>query len=122
MRELGPLVVSALARVEVPAALWRKVRSGALAAASVERVLRAFVIDLTGGRDERPRFGVVDVLPTVLDRAAMLAGSRGLRAYDAVQLASALAARDADPSCTAFACFDDDLRAAAAADGFELVP
>jgi hypothetical protein len=44
-----------------------------------------------------------------------------VRAYDAVQLASALAARAANPGCREFACFDEGLRAAAAREGFALV-
>ncbi len=46
----------------------------------------------------------------------------GLRAYDAVQLASAEAARAADPGCDSFACFDASLRDAAAGAGFALYP
>jgi predicted nucleic acid-binding protein len=63
-------------------------------------------------------FEVVAVRSAVLDAAARLTSTRGLRAYDAVQLASALAARAADASIQLFACFDEDLRAAAAQDGF----
>jgi hypothetical protein len=58
----------------------------------------------------------------ILDEAAARAASHRLRAYDAVQLASALAAREADADCDSFACFDSDLREAAAASGFALIP
>jgi predicted nucleic acid-binding protein len=53
---------------------------------------------------------------------ARLCAVHALRAYDAVQLACALAARDAVPECQTFAAFDRQLRAAAAAEGFALVP
>ncbi len=46
----------------------------------------------------------------------------GLRAYDAVQLASACAVNAAVPEGTAFVAFDKTLRAAAAAEGLELLP
>lgn len=58
----------------------------------------------------------------VLEAAARLCAVHGLRAYDAVQLASALAVRDAVPECRTFAAFDRQLRAAAAAEGFTPAP
>lgn len=58
----------------------------------------------------------------MLETAAQVSATHALRAYDAVQLASALAAREADPGCTEFACYDADLRAAAARSGFSLIP
>jgi predicted nucleic acid-binding protein len=54
----------------------------------------------------------------VIDDAAHLVAVHLLRAYDAVQLATARAVRAADPSCTTFACFDQQLAQAAAAEGF----
>jgi len=50
----------------------------------------------------------------VLADAAHLAGSRGLRAYDAIQLAYARAARAVDQKVDRFLCFDEQLRDAAA--------
>jgi hypothetical protein len=77
---------------------------------------------MLGAVDEEPRFAVVALAPVVLDAAAAALPTHNLRAYDAVQLASAIAARDADPLCTSFACFDSELREAAATAGFELLP
>jgi hypothetical protein len=57
----------------------------------------------------------------LLAAAASLLPRHGLRAYDAVQLASAFAAREADPLCSVFACFDRALNEAAEANGFGLV-
>lgn len=122
MRALEVLIVSALARVEVPAALWRKERSGELEAAHAEVLVAAFEADFGGTQYEPPLFATVAVAPEVLDFAARLAAVHSLRAYDAVQLASALSAAEADPDCHSFVCFDEDLRAAAARAGFALVP
>lgn len=122
VRGLGALIVSAIARVEVPAALWRKERLGELDAAQAEVLVAAFEADFLGTADESPRYAVVAPGPAVLDSAAQLTAHHGLRAYDAIQLASGLAAAGADPECEAFACFDDELRAAAARSGLALVP
>lgn len=122
MRGLQALAVSALARVEVPAAIWRKHRLGELDAPSARTLTQAFEADWHGSAEAGPRFAAVAASPRVLDDAAARAASHALRAYDAVQLASAVAAREADPGCILFACFDEALRSAAAADGFTLLP
>jgi predicted nucleic acid-binding protein len=115
-------VVSALARVEVPAALWRKQRIGGLDPTDARILNDEFEDDFYGYGTTPPRFAALDVSTVVLEDATRLAAAHGLRAYDAVQLASALAARAADPGCDAFACFDAELRDAAAAAGLALVP
>lgn len=114
--ELGPLVVSALSRVEVPGAFWRKHRRGEMAAADARLLSDAFAEDL------RSRFAATAASGAILGHAGALVAVHPLRAYDAVQLASALAARKADPACTDFACFDGALRDAAAAEGLTPVP
>jgi predicted nucleic acid-binding protein len=122
VRRLRSLIVSALARVEVPAALWRKERLGELQSVDAEVLVAAFEADYHGTDREPPLFAAVALMPEVLETAAQITAAHALRAYDAMQLACALAARDADPGCTEFACFDDELRAAAARSGFGLVP
>jgi len=122
VRELDAIAISALARVEVPAALWRKHRDGELDASATAVLTAVFERHYRGDRDHEARFGVVAAGPAVLDDAAARAAAHGLRAHDAVQLASAISARTADPDCDAFACFDDELRAAAGAVSFVLVP
>lgn len=122
MRSLEAVAVSAVARVEVPAALWRKQRAGDLSAGATGILARTFEADFHGDEPAPPRFSVVAVTTAVLDEAAGLVAVQALRAYDAVQLACALLARGADPECTAFACFDEGLRQAAAERGFTLVP
>lgn len=109
------LVVSAVARVEVPAALWRKSRTMDLAVEDAAVLVQAFEADWT---DPDRRLLPISLGPAVLSDAARLTGTHGLRAYDAIQLACARAARAADDSVDAFLCFDDDLRDAAAREGF----
>lgn len=119
VRSHATLIVSALARVEVPAALWRKARTGALDAADAALLTRAFHTDRTGVGDRPPRFSAVSMTSEVLDRAARLVAVHPLRAHDAVQLASAIAAREADPACTRMLVMDHQLTRAATAEGFE---
>lgn len=122
IRALEVLVVSCLARVEVPAALWRKARLRELDADDARILTDEFEADYFGTDEEVPSFAVVGLPTELLDRAADLAATQGLRAYDAVQLASALAAREADPACVELASFDADLREAAARTGLSLIP
>ncbi|WP_308466067.1 type II toxin-antitoxin system VapC family toxin [Rathayibacter soli] len=119
IRELEAMLVSQLCRVEVPAALWRKNRMLALTAQNARVLVRAFENDLFN--TDGPLVPV-RVTSAILDVAASLAASHGLRAYDAIQLASALAARELDPACLIMAAFDHELRDAAAREGFQLLP
>lgn len=122
IRALHLLVVSAVARVEVPSALWRKARTHALDNDVAGILASAFELDFHGGDDSPPRFAVVSLTEPVLVAAAREAARHALRAYDAVQLASALAVRETDPRCSHFACFDAELRHAASRESFKLVP
>lgn len=117
VRKLAPLVVSQLARVEVPAALWRKHRIGEMTATDAAVLVADFEADYFGDTDAPPRFSVVAVTATLVDAAAHLVGVHGLRAYDAMQLASALAVADAVPDGIDFLAYDGALNAAAAAQG-----
>lgn len=122
IRDLDTLVVSALARVEVPAAIWRKHRMGQLDLTDTAILIAAFEADYHGSTIDQPRFGVVAPTAAVLEASARLAGVHGLRAYDAVQLASANAATQVLLDCRTVAAFDVTLRAAAVAEGFRLLP
>lgn len=122
IRALVTVAVAELARVEVPAALWRKQRMGELSAGDARLLTADFEADYFGTGTEPPRFVAVAATGSLLDEAAALCASHGLRADDAVQLSTALAVRRTDESCAAFAAFDRPLRAAAAAEGFDLVP
>jgi hypothetical protein len=114
--ELTNPVVSAIARVEVPSALWRAVRRGTWAADDVLLLDAAFAWDW----EEGGRFGVIAPVPAILEQAARLVAVHPLRAADAIQLASALAAARAEP--IGFACFDRRVRDAAASEGLTLIP
>ncbi|WP_349901711.1 type II toxin-antitoxin system VapC family toxin [Parafrigoribacterium humi] len=122
IRALTTMAVSELARVEVPAALWRKHRMGQLSVASASILVRAFEADYSPGGGGDTVLIPLAVSSILLEKAAALTSAHGLRAYDAVQLSTALAARVADPECSVFAAFDDQLREAAAKSGFELLP
>jgi predicted nucleic acid-binding protein len=122
VRGESALVVCALARVEVPAALWRKHRTGHLDAEEAAALASDFEADYRGTEYGAPRFGVVRVTARLLDKAAAFPALNDLRAQDAVQLAAALAADAADPDLTEFLCFDARLRVAAAAHGLRPAP
>lgn len=117
-----PIVVSQLARVEVAAALWRKHRLGELGLSDTRVLVADFEYDWHGESGGEGRFGVVAPTTALLEGAAALVAVHGLRAYDAVQLSSALGAREASPDCNDLAAFDHQLREAAEAEGFGLVP
>ncbi|TFC17384.1 PIN domain-containing protein [Cryobacterium algoritolerans] len=119
IRSLEAMQVSQLCRVEVPAVLWRKIRMNALTQRDAHVLVRAFENDLFGA--DGPLVPL-RISSAILDDAATLVESYGLRAYDAVQLASARTAREIEPDCRSFAAFDDQLRVAAAAEGFQLIP
>lgn len=122
IRALTNLVVAQIARVEVPAAIWRKTRTGELPAASARVLVTAFEADFFGADHGPPLFASINLGAGLLDDAALVSATRGLRAYDAVQLAAARVAAAADPTCRTFAAFDHRLRTAAAAEGFVLIP
>lgn len=115
VRAYDVLVVSVLARVEVPAALWRKQRIRELSEEDAGVLTAAFEADWD---DDHGPFVPLVVSTSVLEEAAALAARHGLRPYDAVQLASAAAARAAGLELTAFLCFDRDLSAAAVREGW----
>lgn len=114
VRTVDLFVVSALARVEVPAALWRKSRTGELAVADAALLCEVFTQDWA----QRGRFVPVAATATVLVDAAGLVARHGLRADDGVQLASAVTARRADPGVDTLLCFDRDLADAGTREGF----
>ncbi|MFA9270392.1 MAG: type II toxin-antitoxin system VapC family toxin [Baekduiaceae bacterium] len=120
-RHIPDLAVSDLARVEVTSAFWTKVRTGELPADDAVLLEAWFATDWHGDGRQPPRFAAIPASPAILERAVALVSRHALRALDAVQLASALAARDADPDLGTFLGFDDRLNRAAAAEGFAVV-
>ncbi len=117
----GPIIVSSLARVEVPAAIWRKYRIGELDADDAAVLVQDFESDYFQTDLDTPRYIVMST-DQVLDHAARIAAVHQLRAYDAVQLGSALCARDVAQDCLSIAAYDAQLRSAARREGFQLIP
>jgi predicted nucleic acid-binding protein len=122
VRAASDLVVAQLARVEIPAAIWRKQRLRHITTREAQLLTLAFETDYFGSVAGPARFVVVATTAAVLDEAARASAVHGLRAYDAVQLASALSARRADSDCDSMTVFDRGLRTAARREGLELVP
>lgn len=106
----------------MPAAIWRKHRLGELAPEEARLLASEFEADLWGEGEGAPRFAAVSVSEAIVGAAAVLVARHPLRALDALQLASALAAHEAVPELDGFACFDERLRTAAAAEGVSLIP
>jgi uncharacterized protein len=113
LRETSELVSSRIAYVEAHSALARAHAGRRLSAAEHGLVQEAF---------ERlwARIAIVAVDEPLVDRAAALARAHVLRGYDAVHLAAAVMVAGGAP--LAFACFDGELRAAAAREGLALYP
>lgn len=107
------LVVSALTRVEVASALWRRARETGAGASGARALLDRQARDEQGW--------IVLGVDTALPGAAEQLGRHPLRACDAVQLATALQARE-HAGVEAFLAFDARLREAAAAEGFRVLP
>lgn len=110
--ESGEIVVSALCRVEATSTISR-LRKGRRILP--DEAIRAFdlVAEIMGS------FAVQPITPQVLDIAANLAEKRCLRALDAVQLASAIAAQDqSGKSDIRLIASDKELLEAAQKEGF----
>jgi uncharacterized protein len=116
-----PPMISELTRVELPSALWRKHRLGQLSAQDASDLSTDFEADYYGEAGQ-PRFAVMRISDRTVAAAARLVAMADLRAGDAIQLASALVAREVGREVTAFATFAARLRTAAAIEGFTLVP
>ncbi len=110
-----PICMS-LARVEVTAAFFGKARSGEITVGVAEVLRDVFLADWLEGRflhvapDER-----------IEAEAAQLASAYLVRGFDAVHLATALAARRTVPELAVFVCFDKRLSQAALGESFELL-
>jgi predicted nucleic acid-binding protein len=104
---------TAIAHVEATAALTRMGKGGRLTPAQLRRGLEDLG-DLWSG------IYVHEVDGTLLSRAAESTRVHALRAYDAVHLAGALSFAAGEE--VEFACWDRELREAAAKHSFSLIP
>lgn len=88
MKSGNVILLARITRVEVAAAIARRLKGGNIATADAQNALAAFQHDLTNN------YLTVEITPVLLSVATTLATKRALRGYDAVQLAAALEAND----------------------------
>jgi uncharacterized protein len=110
------LVILSLSRVELRAAVQRRVRSRELSSEAASAVIAAFSEHLSSV------YVVQHVTEALLERAVDLIGRHDLRAYDSIQLAACLTlpVQDSEGRAT-FACADGRLVAAAEAEGWPVM-
>ena len=108
------LAVSVLGYVEARSAFARRRRAGDLSAADHRTIVR----DLDGAWD---RYVTLEVTGTMIAAAVPMTDRHGLRAYDAVHLASASLLRKRLGTVMLLASWDDELDAAAAREGFQIL-
>ncbi|MEW6210582.1 MAG: type II toxin-antitoxin system VapC family toxin [Acidobacteriota bacterium] len=109
------VLISQLTPVEISAALGRKYRRGVISKFVFYQARRILVYHLNG-----QQYKVINLSQRIVNEAFRLTFERSLRAYDAVQLASALiASARFDLSRFVFITADSDLEAAAQAEGFQ---
>ncbi len=82
------VLLARITRVEVAAAIARRLKIGSISAGDAQNALAAFQHDLTNN------YFTVEITPILLSAAMSLATKHSLRGYDAVQLAAALEAND----------------------------
>jgi predicted nucleic acid-binding protein len=111
-RRARAIAVSRLSMAEVPAALARRARRRDLDDGRARAAALRFESDLAD-------FGVVEVRPRVLAQAAELVWTADLRAYDAVQLASAVELSRQGATPVTFVAADAVLLRAAASQGLK---
>jgi len=109
------IFLTRIARVEVIAAVTRRRRGGVLPIAAATSLLAQF------RHDAAHQYNILEVTPAMLTDAERLAEVHGLRAYDAVQLATAVelhqARSRAGLSQLTLISADQELNSAATAEG-----
>jgi predicted nucleic acid-binding protein len=108
------VALSRLAWVELHAAVARRGREVPNDQSALEEVKRCFAEDWF-------LFLIVEVSQSVVEMAGEYADIFSLRAYDAVQLASAARLRDRVDPALKFACFDRRLNKAASTLGMQVL-
>ena len=115
VRDADLAATSALAYAEARAAFARRYREGELARADYRRVVKALEADWR-------RLLRVQVVEPLIREAARIIDKYGLRAYDAIHLASALELRRGLQAPVTFACWDSQLSRAARREKFIAQP
>ena len=110
------IFISRIASVEVTAAIARRRKGRSVTATQASSILSRFRKHLAG------RYTIAEVTPTLLTDAMKLANTHEMRAYDAVQLATAIEVQRQwlrlGQGGIVFVSSDKDLNAAATAQGF----
>ena len=83
-----PIYIARITTVELASAIARRRKGGSLTVHRANSILSRFESHLAG------RYLVTEITPTLLNTAKKLAQTHELRAYDAVQLATALGLND----------------------------
>lgn len=109
VRRRPHIVVSRLTAVEVPAGIWKRCRAGDLSTNDAAGLVARFMIDLG-------QLTIVEPRAVTIELAADLVERYPLRAYDSVQLASALRWTRETRLAACFVCADRNLAAAAGAE------
>jgi predicted nucleic acid-binding protein len=104
---------SRLSEVEIASALARRTKDGSLSPADRDRALSALSEDMR-------TFYVVELFPEIARVARGLLLRHGLRAGDAVQLASSTHVRESAVQAVLFVAFDRRLNEAATGEGLAL--
>jgi uncharacterized protein len=104
---------------EIVAAFALRRRTGTIPLSAAQAAIRQFMLDFGS------RFDVVEVTPSLVEAAMMLAEKHELRGYDSVQLAAALSVhlsrKDRPIRSLTFVSADGRLNEAAAAEGLTVV-
>lgn len=118
VEEADSLSTSWLSYVEARSAFSRKYREGGMTLAQYESVLSTF-------EDEWAKYSATEVSSQIMRQAGGLTEKHGLRALDAIHLASAMAIRDdrsRQPISVFFSSSDARLRAAGRAERLQVPP
>lgn len=109
-------VISQITSVEVVAALTRRGKNSTLKAQDIARALQQAEADINTG------FLIIEVNADVVSTAVKLAKRHALQGYDALQLAAASTIFiEVDPEPVIFVSADDELNAAAIAEGLTTI-
>ena len=109
------VLIAAITGVEIVAAIARRARGGSIGMTDATAACNQFRSDLLSD------YQVIDITENIITSAMTLAESRGLRGYDAVQLAAACAVNTVcvvnGLSTVIFVSADNELNVAAASQG-----
>jgi predicted nucleic acid-binding protein len=114
--ETYPIIgTAALTLPEIAAALAKAIRLGWVPEAETRQAWQDFL-------SHWPTYTRLPVSTGIIERGAYLTWRYGLRAYDAVHLASALSWKEMIGQDVVFACFDKNLNKAAQQEGLQIWP